>query len=99
MSTTLHTPSADIAARVADAIVREAIDSDSEQIIDLINGVYAEYQGCVLLVDEEEPELTDKLTILMERVQDELEDNGPFARRDFEMGELAFARMAVISQA
>jgi N-acetylglutamate synthase-like GNAT family acetyltransferase len=57
LSTTLHTPSADIAARVADAIVRETGGSDSEQIIDLINSVYAEYQGCVLLVDEEEPEL------------------------------------------
>lgn len=51
------------------------------------------------LLEEEEPELTDKLTILMERVHDELEDNGPFARRDWEMGELAFGRMCVCAQA
>ena len=47
----------------------------------------------------EEPELTDKLAILMARVQDELDDNGPFARRDWEMGELAFGRMCVCAQA
>ncbi len=47
----------DIAARVADVIVREATDADAGQIIDLIEDVYAEFQGCVLLVDEEEPEL------------------------------------------
>ncbi len=46
-----------IAARVADVIVRDVDDSDSEQVIELINDVYSEYQGCVLLVDEEEPEL------------------------------------------
>jgi len=47
----------EIAARVADAIVREATDADAEQIIALIGEVYSEFQGCVLLVDEEEPEL------------------------------------------
>lgn len=47
----------DIAARVADVIVREAEDGDAEQVIQLIEEVYAEYQGCVLLVDEEHPEL------------------------------------------
>lgn len=57
MSTTEHIVNADIAARIADVIVREAVDADAEQIIDLITGVYAEYQGCVLLVDKEEPEL------------------------------------------
>jgi putative acetyltransferase len=46
-----------IEARVADVIVRDALDSDSEQIIELIQTVFDEYQGCVLLVDEEEPEL------------------------------------------
>jgi len=50
-----QTPS--IATRVADVIVRGVEDSDSEQVIDLINDIYGEYQGCVLLVDEEEPEL------------------------------------------
>lgn len=46
-----------IEARVADVIVRDADDRDSEQVIDLIRDVFDEYQGCVLLVDEEEPEL------------------------------------------
>lgn len=46
-----------IAARVADVIVRDADDTDAERVIDLISGVYDEYPGCVLLVDEEEPEL------------------------------------------
>ncbi|MEX0695093.1 MAG: GNAT family N-acetyltransferase [Rhodospirillales bacterium] len=47
----------DIAARVADVIVREADDADAGQVIALIESVYGEYQGCVLLVDEEHPEL------------------------------------------
>jgi len=47
----------EIAARVADAIVREATDADADQVIALIDGVYGEFQGCVLLVDEEEPAL------------------------------------------
>ena len=51
------------------------------------------------MLEEEDHDLTDKLTVLMERVRDELADNGPFARRDWEMGELAFARMATVSQA
>lgn len=42
-----QTPS--IATRVADVIVRGVEDSDSEQVIDLINDIYGEYQGCVLL--------------------------------------------------
>ncbi len=49
----------EIAARVADVIVREAADHDSDAIIELIGLVYSEYQGCVLLVDEEEPELRE----------------------------------------
>ena len=53
---TLDDP-AEIAARVADVIVREAADADAEQIIQLIGEVYSEFKGCVLLVDEEEPEL------------------------------------------
>ena len=48
---------AEVAARVADVIVREANDSDSDAIISLIDNIYDEYQGCVLLVDDEEPEL------------------------------------------
>ncbi|WNK00662.1 GNAT family N-acetyltransferase [Thalassospiraceae bacterium LMO-JJ14] len=47
----------EIAARVADVIVREATDDDAEDVIQLIGEVYDEFQGCVLLVDEEEPEL------------------------------------------
>jgi len=47
----------EIEARVADVIVREATVDDAKQVIDLIEGVYSEFQGCVLLVDEEEPEL------------------------------------------
>ena len=49
------------------------------------------------MLEDDDRDLTDKLTILMQRVQDELADNGPFARRGWEMGELAFARMAVVS--
>ena len=47
----------EISTRIADVIVRPATDDDAKQIIELINEVYSEYQGCVLLVDEEEPEL------------------------------------------
>lgn len=47
----------DISARVADVIVRAGADADAPQVIDLIADVYAEFQGRVLLVDEEEPEL------------------------------------------
>lgn len=47
----------EISSRIADVIVRPATDEDSDQVIQLIEDVYAEYQGCVLLVDEEEPEL------------------------------------------
>ena len=46
-----------IEARIADVIVRPARDEDSDAVISLIEEVYAEYQGCVLLVDQEEPEL------------------------------------------
>lgn len=47
----------EISTRIADAIVRPANDDDSDRVIALIHDVYREYQGCVLLVDEEEPEL------------------------------------------
>lgn len=57
VAATKDAPGPDIAARIADVIVREAQDADAENIIQLIDGVYGEYQGCVLLVDEEEPEL------------------------------------------
>ena len=48
--------------------------------------------------ERDDPELTDKLTILMERAKGELDDNGPFARRDWAYGELGFARMCVVAQ-
>jgi hypothetical protein len=53
------------------------------------------------MLEDEDHELTDndKLTILMERVRDELADNGPFARRGWEMGELAFGRICIVAQA
>lgn len=47
----------EISTRIADAIVRPAADDDAAQVIELIEEVYGEYQGCVLMVDEEEPEL------------------------------------------
>lgn len=37
--------------------IREARDDDSEQLIGLIEGCYGEYPGCVLLVNDEAPEL------------------------------------------
>ena len=37
--------------------LRPARDSDSAGVIGLIAGVFAEYEGCVLDVDREEPEL------------------------------------------
>jgi N-acetylglutamate synthase-like GNAT family acetyltransferase len=37
--------------------IREARDDDAEQLIDLIEACYSEYDGCVLAVDEEVPEL------------------------------------------
>ncbi|MHC4135913.1 MAG: GNAT family N-acetyltransferase [Planctomycetota bacterium] len=39
------------------APVRPATDDDAEGVIDLIARVFAEYPGCVLDVDREEPEL------------------------------------------
>lgn len=49
----------EIAARIADVIVREAADSDSDAVIELISEVFSEFQGCVLLVDEERPQLRE----------------------------------------
>lgn len=49
--------SEEISTRIADAIVRPVTDDDADHVIELINEVYDEYQGCVLLVEEEEPEL------------------------------------------
>lgn len=57
MSAALKMDDTEIAARIADVIVRPSTDADSDAVIELINDVYGEYQGCVLLVDEEEPEL------------------------------------------
>jgi len=36
---------------------RPARDDDAESLIAMVDGCYREYPGCVLLVDEEEPEL------------------------------------------
>jgi GNAT superfamily N-acetyltransferase len=36
-------------------VLRPAIDADSAALIDLIGGCFAEYPGCVLAVDAEEP--------------------------------------------
>ena len=62
MSATAHIASTVIATRIADVIVREAVDDDADQVIDLISTVYGEYEGCILLVDEEEPELKSPKT-------------------------------------
>lgn len=37
--------------------IREARDEDAERLIELIEACYSEYDGCVLHVDEETPEL------------------------------------------
>jgi N-acetylglutamate synthase-like GNAT family acetyltransferase len=37
--------------------IREARDEDAGRLIDLIEACYSEYDGCVLAVDEEAPEL------------------------------------------
>jgi len=37
--------------------IRPATDADSSAVIEIIDACYREYDGCVLLVDEEEPEL------------------------------------------
>jgi GNAT superfamily N-acetyltransferase len=39
------------------AVVRDVRDDDSEELITLIASVFAEYPGCVLDVDAEEPQL------------------------------------------
>ncbi len=41
----------------ADLIIRAVRDSDARRLIDLIDGCYREYEGCVLLVEEEVPDL------------------------------------------
>jgi putative acetyltransferase len=38
-------------------LTRPARDADAEGLIELIGGIYAEYPGCVLDVDGEEPDL------------------------------------------
>lgn len=57
IATAVRDDPAEIAARVADVIVREAVDNDSDAVIALIENVYEEFHGCVLLVDEEQPHL------------------------------------------
>ncbi len=42
---------------MSDAIIRSARDDDSENLIRLIDAVYAEYPGCILDIDSEMPEL------------------------------------------
>lgn len=37
--------------------IRPATDADADSVIGIIDACYREYEGCVLLVDEEEPEL------------------------------------------
>jgi putative acetyltransferase len=37
--------------------IREARDEDAERLIELIEACYSEYDGCVLRVDDEAPEL------------------------------------------
>jgi len=37
--------------------IRPATDADAPAVIDIIDECYREHEGCVLLVDEEEPEL------------------------------------------
>lgn len=37
--------------------IRPATDADSAHVIEIIDSCYRDYDGCVLLVDEEEPEL------------------------------------------
>lgn len=44
-----------VAMRKPLPVRRPAADSDSAALIDLIGGCFAEYPGCVLAVDEEEP--------------------------------------------
>ena len=56
---TCQSETPEIAARIADVIVREAADSDSDAVIELISEVFSEFQGCVLLVDEERPQLRE----------------------------------------
>lgn len=41
-------------------VIRDGRDSDSEQLITLIESVYAEYPGCVLDVDGEAPHLRSR---------------------------------------
>lgn len=49
--------------------------------------------------EDDDEQLGDTLTLLMERVKEELSDNGAFARRNWPMGELAFARQCVVALA
>ena len=39
------------------ATIRPVTDADADSVIAVIDSCYREYDGCVLLVDEEEPEL------------------------------------------
>lgn len=42
-------------SEISEIVIREALDGDSAELIELIGGCYAEYPGCVLDVDGEEP--------------------------------------------
>lgn len=51
----------------------------------------------VTMREEGDDQLGDRLTTLMERVKDELSETGAFARREWPMGELAFARQCTVA--
>ena len=44
---------------MSDVVIRAARDTDAEGLIALIGAVYSEYPGCVLDVDNEEPDLRE----------------------------------------
>ena len=46
--------------------IRPATDADAENVISIIDSCYREYEGCVLLVDEEEPELKNPASAFAE---------------------------------
>lgn len=44
-------------SHLSDCVIRDALDSDAQGLIDLIGSVWSEYPGCILDVDREEPDL------------------------------------------
>ena len=49
--------------------------------------------------EDEDDQLGDTLTTLMDRVKEELPESGAFGKREWPMGELAFARQCIIALA